>query len=227
MPPQPPYETPERKAERNQFEKLFCPRHEAKLKITNKGFTLIELLVVIVIIALLAAILFPVFFQAREKARQASCCSNLRQIGLSVAVYRADYDDRLPLAISAETRAHTTNPDDASMSTLPEILQPYCHNKQIFRCPSDRGIKEKNLLPTVYDALGMSYYFFGETLTLYNFTPVDDGGPKALIELRVYLADTNYPFHNAYNYKKQNDSALQGNALYYDGRVKFVFLENQ
>jgi prepilin-type N-terminal cleavage/methylation domain-containing protein len=65
---------------------------------SNKGFTLIELLVVIAIIAILAAILFPVFAQAREKARQTSCLSNCKQIGLSLQMYAQDYDETLPNA---------------------------------------------------------------------------------------------------------------------------------
>ena len=62
----------------------------------TSGFTLIELLVVIAIISILAAILFPVFAQAREKARAASCLSNAKQIGLAIAMYRQDYDQVNP-----------------------------------------------------------------------------------------------------------------------------------
>src|SRR5215472_767833 len=62
----------------------------------RNGFTLIELLIVIAIIAILAAILFPVFAQVREKARQTACLSNLRQIGMATRMYMQDYDDRFP-----------------------------------------------------------------------------------------------------------------------------------
>jgi prepilin-type N-terminal cleavage/methylation domain-containing protein len=65
---------------------------------SQPGFTLIELLVVIAIIAILAAILFPVFAQAREKARAISCISNLKQIGLSLIMYTQDYDEAFPAA---------------------------------------------------------------------------------------------------------------------------------
>ena len=67
-----------------------------KIKHTNKGFTLIELLVVIAIIAILTAILLPVFAKAREKARQATCASNLKQLGLAITQYCADYDEETP-----------------------------------------------------------------------------------------------------------------------------------
>src|SRR5689334_1543195 len=74
---------------------LSHPSRRLRLTAQN-GFTLIELLVVIAIIAVLAAILFPVFAQAREKARQAACSSNLRQIGLAFQMYMQDYDELLP-----------------------------------------------------------------------------------------------------------------------------------
>ena len=92
----------------------------------KNAFTLIELLVVIAIIAILAAILFPVFAQAREKARQTSCLSNMKQMGLSVLMYVQDYDETFPLGI----------PDNWN-NAWPVAVQPYCKNLQMFRCPSD------------------------------------------------------------------------------------------
>jgi prepilin-type N-terminal cleavage/methylation domain-containing protein/prepilin-type processing-associated H-X9-DG protein len=88
------------------------------------AFTLIELLVVIAIIAILAAILFPVFAQAREKARQASCLSNMKQVGLAALMYTTDYDNVLPPTLDNEPYVFTTR------------LQPYIKNRQIFKCPS-------------------------------------------------------------------------------------------
>ncbi len=97
---------------------------------TRPGFTLIELLVVIAIIAILTAILFPVFAQAREKARQTSCLANMRQVGLAVQIYAQDYDDAL---------VHTElggDVDDAHEYYWGDMLQPYLKNWQILVCPS-------------------------------------------------------------------------------------------
>jgi prepilin-type N-terminal cleavage/methylation domain-containing protein/prepilin-type processing-associated H-X9-DG protein len=100
----------------------------------RRGFTLIELLVVIAIIAILAAILFPVFAKAREKARQASCASNLKQIGLAVAMYAQDYDEKLQGRKKAWS--YTTGHAETTWHVL---LQPYIKNWQIHVCPSNPG----------------------------------------------------------------------------------------
>ena len=123
---------------------------------TRRGFTLIELLVVIAIIAILAAILLPVFAQAREKARAASCLSNLKQIGLAEMMYGQDYDERLPAwneyyALLTQNLPIPTNvtPDDSYWEGR---LQPYVksghpdgdpaaiNNTGVWHCP-DSGDK--------------------------------------------------------------------------------------
>lgn len=108
----------------------------------KNGFTLIELLVVIAIIAILAAILFPVFAQAREKARQASCQSNLKQIGLAFKMYVQDYDERWLRGDPIDPNANTpgklgSNGQDFGFSGwVSNGLIPYTKNQQIYICPS-------------------------------------------------------------------------------------------
>lgn len=98
----------------------------------RKGFTLIELLVVIAIIAILAAILFPVFAKAREKARQASCLSNVKQLGIGLMQYAQDYDEKLPA-----TYQWLDGVNDWPLYSWRVCLYPYVKNVQIFQCPSD------------------------------------------------------------------------------------------
>jgi len=111
----------------------------------KQGFTLIELLVVIAIIAILAAILFPVFSSAREKARTASCQSNLKQIALALKMYTSDYDQRYPTnAYSSHQQDVAIGPcgtktsNDAAGNILwHQNLCTYTKSLQIFDCPSD------------------------------------------------------------------------------------------
>jgi len=108
---------------------------------TRKGFTLIELLVVIAIIAILAAILFPVFAQAREKARSISCISNMKQLGLGIAQYQQDYDEQLLKSFYAFPAGNPPNwggPNGSLYYSWRLAVQPYVKNTTgVFTCPSD------------------------------------------------------------------------------------------
>ena len=106
---------------------------------TRKGFTLIELLVVIAIIAILAAILFPVFARAREKARQTSCLSNLKQIMLGTLMYTQDYNERTPphgYFAPDPPLAPRFNDSRGAYWDWPVLLEPYIMNRDIYQCPS-------------------------------------------------------------------------------------------
>jgi prepilin-type N-terminal cleavage/methylation domain-containing protein/prepilin-type processing-associated H-X9-DG protein len=121
---------------------------------SSKGFTLIELLVVIAIIAILAAILFPVFAQAREKARQASCLNNLKQMGTASMQYVQDYDEELyphRFNCGGVTCVEYTNGTLVPPTPLtdpnaglaltrlywPYLIQPYLKDYAVFKCPSN------------------------------------------------------------------------------------------
>jgi prepilin-type N-terminal cleavage/methylation domain-containing protein/prepilin-type processing-associated H-X9-DG protein len=99
------------------------------MKRKPNGFTLIELLVVIAIIAILAAILFPVFAQAREKARSASCLSNVKQMALGAYMYSQDYDDQVvPRTVMF--------PGMAAGLPWQSLILPYVKNNNVYRCPN-------------------------------------------------------------------------------------------
>jgi prepilin-type N-terminal cleavage/methylation domain-containing protein len=129
----------------------------------GQGFTLIELLVVIAIIAILAAILFPVFAQARDKARQSACLSNVKQIALGIAMYRQDWDGANPFAgwpPGANGQFNVHSPGSHYEYEWQITVQPYLKNIGVLRCPSDK---------TSYDERPCSYIF--NNYMAYNRQP--------------------------------------------------------
>lgn len=154
---------------------------------TRRGFTLIELLVVIAIIAILAAILFPVFAKAREKARQTSCLSNLKQIGLSVLSYAQDYDECMMRANNAPC---TYNLPNGSVSTSTNMLwmyqiMPYIKNAQIFSCPSNSYRWPDNAYSSAANYGFNDTYLGGVSLG----TIVNPSETIVLVDSTYYLAD--------------------------------------
>jgi prepilin-type N-terminal cleavage/methylation domain-containing protein/prepilin-type processing-associated H-X9-DG protein len=165
-----------------------------------RAFTLIELLVVIAIIAILAAILFPVFAQARESARKASCQSNLKQIATAFHMYTNDFDSKYPPS-GPDANGLTSNnpypgcegwpciPADGNMSWGAR-LQPYVKNYGLFKCPSANnsasnpwpGMTNSGFAPMNNPARqrSISYYYNADFARTVE-SAVDEPATRALI----------------------------------------------
>jgi prepilin-type N-terminal cleavage/methylation domain-containing protein len=161
----------------------------------RRGFTLIELLVVIAIIASLAAILFPVFAQARDKARGAACLSNTKQQALALHMYAQDNDDTLPIIYYGE---YNKNQPKGHYPWL-KVLMPYVKNKGVYTCPSlpqANWDSQKNAYGT-----GPEYEF--PSTVGYGFNLLMDHKPLAQMQnpaSTVAIAETRYypPGHPSY-----------------------------
>ncbi|MGV3723500.1 MAG: DUF1559 domain-containing protein [Actinomycetota bacterium] len=140
-----------------------------------RGFTLIELLVVIAIIAILAALLFPVFAQAREMARKASCQSNLKQIGTAIQMYVQDYDETYPKAEFVDQNGWGAWPQNHFLWSSNRVIGPYTKNTGIFRCPSDAG----NVDPSVVASMGASRVPGALSYMVSSFSPDPSGTNSA------------------------------------------------
>jgi len=183
----------------------------------RSGFTLIELLVVIAIIAILAAILFPVFARAREKARQTTCLSNLKQIGLGIMMYVQDYDERYMYGWHIY----------ACSSTWEGFIMPYVKNEQIFLCPSgpaDSGINVSGAYSWVYDHMRgaktahlarrgspSEYFMCGDSYWQYWW-----GNPEDEAQLR-----SNLGLDRGDNYRATRHNGM-ANMCFADGHAKAV-----
>jgi prepilin-type N-terminal cleavage/methylation domain-containing protein/prepilin-type processing-associated H-X9-DG protein len=210
----------------------------------RRGFTLIELLVVIAIIAILAAILFPVFARAREKARQASCVSNLKQLGLALMSYCTDYDGCYPDSRDAPPPMAWPYPNtpgvyraadhityyairlysDNSKTTLAGIgavLNPYTKNAQVFICPSDP--KDNRWI----DGPQRGSYYWRHALdaeaSIWGHN-IADSLPMHPAQISMMLEEC---WHSGGDSKycwdaSGTDAARDSNALFMDGHVKVL-----
>jgi prepilin-type N-terminal cleavage/methylation domain-containing protein/prepilin-type processing-associated H-X9-DG protein len=146
----------------------------------RRAFTLIELLVVIAVIAILAAILFPVFAQAREKARQTTCLSNMKQLGLAAGLYVEDWDEGFPQThLTGTPWSHRSRRDRLTADWF-RLLYPYTRTPAVNVCPSDPNISARR--PNSYIPNG--YFVYGARLddvtrpaqTIYLYESADDNG---------------------------------------------------
>ena len=183
----------------------------------KNGFTLIELLTVIAIMAILASMLMPVFGRAREKARQVSCASNLKQLGLAVQMYCSDYDETNVLTDSGPLGT-------ASEPYWYDLLYPYTKNKQILVCMSD----------TTPAASPISSYRMGAGLGGASDALYGDDASGTIV-FGECDGDTGVNTWSGANLLPESGSTVMGGAqprrhrhngganyLYYDGHVKWL-----
>jgi len=203
----------------------------------RRAFTLIELLVVIAIIAILAAILFPVFAQARESARQTACLSNLKQIGNGLLMYLQDYDELFPPPdygtappVSAFSFA---TPGGQRAFTWCDAFQPYIKSLAVFKCPSDGSgpfVQNGAPIPGVPLCYGLNQYMYYDPATLAfnpNYRPTVPGLPRPASKIFVAEVNSNLgrellrpnnPLPHRGTFDRHKGGA---NYLYADGHAKW------
>ncbi|MEN6357124.1 MAG: prepilin-type N-terminal cleavage/methylation domain-containing protein [Armatimonadota bacterium] len=156
----------------------------------EKGFTLIELLVVIAIIAILAAILFPVISNAKEKARQTQCCSNMKQLVMSVRSYCDDNNGIMPFCYP-DGLQNTHDWAGVRVCGQPNTWDPaagsiyrYVRNTAIYRCPSDSRSCSIGKYPVSYSMnASLASYYNGSASTLRKLDPESAGRTSKLVML--------------------------------------------
>lgn len=197
------------------------PPIELSLRL-RRAFTLVELLIVIAVLAILAALLFPVFASARQKARQTTCTSNLRQIGMAIAIYRQDWGHYVPVMVGRRFWMEVQPGRQG-------LIDPYLRNEGVRQCPSRR----------VRDARYCLNFWRGRPFGFPETSP--QGQPEAMVPrpsstLLVWEHQVWYPGCNRGQLGGNRDEPAPGpgidhwdslhhggfNALWCDGRVKWM-----
>jgi prepilin-type N-terminal cleavage/methylation domain-containing protein/prepilin-type processing-associated H-X9-DG protein len=200
---------------------------------TRNAFTLIELLVVIAIIAILAAILFPVFAQARDKSRQATCLSNFKQIGVGVMMYVQDWDDCYP-----NNRLFTFPGGSEGVQKLvtwKTATHPYVKNLSVYRCPSNRNNNKPDetkgddafglpVFPISYAYNGSALWSAADTKTVIPLASVPEPA-RYLMLIESNAAYSDYGIWGMADAGERGTSffvhsSKQMQALYFDGHAK-------
>ena len=161
---------------------------------TRRGFTLIELLVVIAIIAILAAILFPVFARAREKARQTSCLSNVKQLVLGTMMYIQDYDEKFYDDGYIPGAPYACGPPCYNQCWWRFKVQPYVKNFQMMSCPSGQELDWSS-----YYVQGQGSYGYNTWLNNAKYADIPAPAGRILIsDTRHWAIPACYPENVAY-----------------------------
>jgi len=184
----------------------------------RKGFTLIELLVVIAIIAILAAILFPVFAKAREKARQSSCLSNIKQITLGYLQYCQDYDEKTPSRYYIVPTVNVAGFNTSYFCGM-TALYPYVKNSQLFVCPSGTLWNAYSENDRIYNANGLAMSSFTQpsNTCLFGCSDMGQWGNWCLMDF--IPSGTTPPYCGASPSSRHNDGT---NFSFVDGHCKWL-----
>ena len=197
----------------------------------HTGFSLVELLVVLAIISMLTAVLLPVFWTVRGRARQSACAANLHQIGGALAIYRQDYDGFFPYAadpadpfvpnlyVPFSPLVAQFNADVPKLPTIQQVLQPYARSSAVYLCPSDTGFAVPDYMPAQMDAFPSSFEKFG---TSYMGNSVL--GADRINDSTRWPLEKVYVFFDYVGYWHGTLTPIQGryNVLFADGHVKNV-----
>ena len=207
------------------------------------AFTLIELLVVIAIIVILAAILFPVFAQAREKARSTACLSNLKQMGTATQMYVQDYDEKLFFRASATVPSVSRTGAIVPSAAQPPVLwwnaiQPYIKNYQLFVCPDDPApalskdpagaatIKRSYIAIRAAEALGLSQIEFPAEAIVFvdKWDKTAEPNPSAITDSWIEPFNGDFDYYPTYHRMKiAGDRHTEGvNCSFFDGHAKWL-----